>query len=151
MPNRPELVISFIEERWKLSYIGSRLAGGITLADKLTTTWTPGAVLAHHRFSQINAHDIGNRRQPGKHIGELAESVFVGTVSQRFGQFAELGRQPHERPLDTPFDIFRRVHVADQPLKIGQTNVGWLYRVRLVRRGYVVPSRKGLVRAVKIA
>src|SRR5262249_27490175 len=61
-----------------------------------------GAVLGFHRGVEIDPRDIGDRRQPGQHIGDLFRLLLLFTAAQGGGKLTYFFHQPHERAGDPP-------------------------------------------------
>src|SRR5437588_5967640 len=92
----------------------------------------PGAappVLGLHGSFQIDADDVGQRRQPGEDVGELLLALQRRPAPQRRGQFADFLHEPHERPLDAATPVLDVIGVADDLLELPEGN-----RHRLLER-----------------
>src|SRR5688500_15806382 len=100
-------------------FVFSRLLPVATGADELAAAGAAGAILSGDGFGQVHADYVGDRRQPGQHVGEFLEMLLVGAVAETTRELAHFFHQPHERAGNAPRDVLLQVHVADQLLELG--------------------------------
>src|SRR5262245_47601598 len=85
----------------------------IAAAGRLPATGTPLTIFLFDGLIQINLQAVGQRRQPGEHVGELEASLLVGAAAQGGGELADLLHEPHEGPLDAAFAVLGVVGFAN--------------------------------------
>ena len=91
-----------------------------TSANKFTAAGTAVAVFFGNRLGKIDAGDVGDRGEPGQHVGKFAESLFVRAAAKGRRELADFFDEPQECSFDPAGLILFKIHFANQRLQVGQ-------------------------------